>query len=225
MWVKVFTALFLGVLSSHVYASDFSGFFSVMYLIIIVGFSTAINIGLIITFYASGKYQDISFVKKHTGIAITIPLIGMLLAVGDHRSDQDLIYCLGFNTLAAAIALIPVFIRRYVYSSEALRDVSSEVNGELETGQSEAVETQTVENQEETPNSASDLGSKMLVVSAVLALCSALLLSPLVLGAIYSGHIAMNNNQGQKRSLSIMLLVLSYAYVTYWFWTMISAFY
>jgi len=108
---SVITAVLL-LFAASAHASDFTGFFSAMYLMLVVGISSAINIGLIITYYMSGKYNDIAFAKRHAAIAVAIPIIGILLALSDHRTEQDLIYMLGFNLLAAVIALSPLFIRK-----------------------------------------------------------------------------------------------------------------
>jgi len=104
------TVLLLFATSAH--ASDFTGLFSAMYLMLVVGIGSAINIGLIITYYTSGKYNDIAFAKKHAALAVAIPIVGIFLALSDHRTEQDLIYMLGFNLLAAVVALSPLFIRK-----------------------------------------------------------------------------------------------------------------
>lgn len=106
----VLTALLL--VSSSAYASDYTGFFSAMYLLLVVSISTAINIGLIISFFMKGKYVDRSFAIKHASIAVIIPAIGIVLAIADHRTQQDLMYVIGFNILAAIIALSPLFITK-----------------------------------------------------------------------------------------------------------------
>ena len=108
---SVVTAVLL-LFTTTAQASDYTGFFAAMYLMIVVGIGSAINIGLIITFYMSGKYNDIAFAKKHAALAVAIPIIGILLALSDHRTQQDLIYMLGFNLLAGLVALSPLMIRK-----------------------------------------------------------------------------------------------------------------
>jgi len=102
----------LMTMSSNAYASDFSGLFSALYLFIVVSISSTINIAFIISYHASGKYKDLSFAKKHVGFAMIIPAIGVLIAMADHRTEQDMMYIIAFNALAALIALIPLFIRK-----------------------------------------------------------------------------------------------------------------
>jgi len=111
--------LVLTSISSNAYASDFSGLFSALYLFVVVSISSAINIGFIISYHVAGKYQDLAFARKHVGFAMIIPAIGVLIAMGDHRTEQDMMYMIAFNALAGLIALSPLFIRNKVsYNTE-----------------------------------------------------------------------------------------------------------
>jgi len=230
MWIKQLTALFLVLLSSNIYASDYSGFFASMYLMIVVSISTAINLGLIVSFYASGKYQELGFVKKHIGTAIIIPLIGILLALADHRTSQDLIYCLGLNTFAGVLAFIPLFLRQaYVQTEHEADDnqVMTKMSEDEVAGNkpSSGSGTDSGSGSEYVASkSQANLGPKMLVVASVLAVCSVLLFPPLAFAAIFSGHVAMNNNQGQKQTLSMVVLALSYVFAGIWLITIVKAF-
>lgn len=96
------------------WASDFTGFLSVMYLIIVVSLFTTINLGLIIAFHSKGRYADRSFVNRHIGLGVIVPLIGCYLSVSDYRNEHDLFMTLGFNGLALLLVFIPLLLHKGV---------------------------------------------------------------------------------------------------------------
>lgn len=104
--------LLLGAVSSSAYASDFTGFLSAVYTIVVTSISTIVNICLIISFQVSQKYKSTSFTRNHVLIALIIPIIGILLSFADHKTKSDLLYSVGFNFIAILIAVSPFFIRK-----------------------------------------------------------------------------------------------------------------
>ena len=103
----------LMLLAGNAQASDYRGIFSFMYLLVVVSIATAIHLALVIAFHLRGKYADIAFAKKHAGIAMIVPIVGILMALGDHKTQEDLLILLGLNLLACLVALIPLLIRRF----------------------------------------------------------------------------------------------------------------
>jgi hypothetical protein len=94
------------------WASDYTGFLPLMYLIVIVSLFTVINIGLILAFHSKGKYADRAFANKHVGLGAIIPLIGCLLSVSDYRNGHDLFITLGLNFIALLLVFIPLIIHK-----------------------------------------------------------------------------------------------------------------
>lgn len=104
-------AAILLIASTNVFASDYTGFMSIIYLMLVVGISMAIHLSLFIYFYFLGKYESIQFAKNHAIIATLLPLSGIFIAIIDYRTQYELLTMLVINLIAIAASFTPLLIR------------------------------------------------------------------------------------------------------------------
>lgn len=91
---------------------DYTGLAASMYLMVVVGTTTLLNILLISSFSLLKKYETKRFSMWHTSIALLFPCVGIIISIFDHATMGDLWETIMWNMLSALIALIPLVIHR-----------------------------------------------------------------------------------------------------------------
>lgn len=89
---------------------DYTGLAAAMYLMVVVGTTTLLNILLISSFSLLRKYEAKRFSLWHTSIALLFPCVGIVISIFDHATMNDLWKTIMWNILSVLIALIPLVI-------------------------------------------------------------------------------------------------------------------
>jgi phosphatidylglycerophosphate synthase len=111
----------LGMLvSTSVYASDFTGLISLVYFSVIIIPALVIHLIACLRYYRKGRYQSKSFAVKHFEVAMLLPFLGLFLmgidyylgyGGGDYHHD-DLVFGLTLYTVLILVFSLPYFIYR-----------------------------------------------------------------------------------------------------------------